>query len=105
MVSNDNFQKALDLINKSDTILITAHIRLDGDACGCMAAMDDTLTALGKKVKLLFLSSIPKWYEFLFDSEHPVLGADVSLEQLMQAQFIEPDLIIIVDTNSYSQLP
>ena len=105
MVSNDNFQKALELINKSGTILITAHIRLDGDACGCMAAMDDTLTALGKNVKLLLLSQPPEWYEFLFDHPHPILGADVTLEQLMQGQFIDPDLIIIVDTNSNSQLP
>ena len=105
MVSNDNFQKALELINKSDTILITAHTRLDGDACGCMAAMDDTLTALGKKVKLLLLSQPPEWYEFLFDHPHPILGADITLEQLMQGQFIDPDLIIIVDTNSNSQLP
>jgi phosphoesterase RecJ-like protein len=105
MIYEKEYQKALDLINKSDTILITAHTRLDGDACGCMAAMDDTLTALGKKVQLLFLSPIPEWYEFLFDAQHPVLGADVTLEQLKLEQFIHPDLIIIVDTNSCSQLP
>ena len=105
MVSSENFQKALELINKSNTILITAHIRLDGDACGCMAAMDDVLTSLGKKTKLLLLSSPPEWYEFLFEHPHPVLGADLTLEQLMQGQFIDPDLIMIIDTNSYSQLP
>jgi phosphoesterase RecJ-like protein len=105
MVSSDNFQKALDLINKSNTILITSHTRLDGDACGCMAAMDDTLTALGKKVKLLLLSSVPQWYEFLFDHPHPLLGTDVTIEQLKQGQFVDPDLIMIIDTNSYSQLP
>ena len=105
MVSSDNFEKALELIDKSNTILITAHTRLDGDACGCMAAMDDVLTDLGKKTKLLLLSPPPEWYEFLFDHPHPVLGADVTLEQLMQGQFIDPDLIMIIDTNSYSQLP
>jgi len=105
MIDEKEYQRALELINKSDTILITAHTRLDGDACGCMVAMDDTLTALGKKVKALFLSPIPEWYEFLFHDQHPILGADVSLEQLKQAQFADPDLIIIVDTNSYSQLP
>lgn len=105
MVSSENFQKALELINKSDTILITAHTRLDGDACGCMAAMDDVLTDLGKKVKLLLLSPISEWYQFLFAENPPVLGADVTLEQLMQDQFIDPDLIMILDTNSYSQLP
>ena len=105
MVSSENFRKALELINKSNTILITAHTRLDGDACGCMAAMDDVLTDLGKKVKLLLLSPISEWYQFLFAENPPVLGADVTLEQLMQGQFIDPDLIMILDTNSYSQLP
>jgi len=105
MISSDNFQKALDLINKSKTILITAHTRLDGDACGCMAAIDDVLTDLGKKTKLLLLSPPPEWYEFLFEHPHPVLGADLTLEQLMQGQFFDHDLIMIIDTNSYSQLP
>lgn len=105
MVSSKNFQKALDLINKSNTILITAHTRLDGDACGCMAAMDDVLTGLGKKTKLLLLSPPPEWYEFLFEHPHSVLGADITLEQLMQGQFVDPDLIMIIDTSSYSQLP
>jgi len=105
MVSSNDFQKAVELINKSGTILITAHTRLDGDACGCMAAMDDVLTALGKKVKLLVLSPMPEWYRFLFAENLPVLGEDVSLEQLKQGQFAEPDLIMIIDTNSYSQLP
>jgi len=105
MVSSENFKKALELINKSDTILITAHTRLDGDACGCMAAMDDTLTELGKKVKPLLLSPISEWYQFLFAENPPILGEQVTLEQLIQGQFINPDLIMIVDTNSYSQLP
>jgi phosphoesterase RecJ-like protein len=105
MVISDNFQKAIDLINKSETILITAHTRLDGDACGCMAAMDDVLTALGKKVKLLLLSPIPEWYEFLFEKNPLILGEQVSLKQLNQGRFADPDLIMIIDTNSYSQLP
>jgi phosphoesterase RecJ-like protein len=105
MVSSGNFQKAIDLIDKSETILITAHTRLDGDACGCMAAMNDVLTALGKKVKLLLLSPIPEWYEFLFAENPPILGEDVTLEKLQQGRFADPDLIMIIDTNSYSQLP
>ena len=105
MLTSDDFQKAVDLINKSNNVLITTHTRPDGDACGCMTAMSDALTALGKKVKLLLLSPMPEWYEFLFAEKVPVLGKDVSLEQLTEGQFGEFDLIIIVDTNSSSQLP
>jgi phosphoesterase RecJ-like protein len=100
-----DFQKALDLINKSKNILLTTHTRPDGDACGCIAAMYDVLTALGKKVQLILLSEVPEWYEFLFAQEVPVLEKDLTLGQLTQGQLAETDLVIIIDTNSYSQLP
>jgi len=100
-----DFQKAVDLINKSSNVLITTHIRPDGDACGCLAAMSDILTAFGKKAKTIFLSEIPEWYEFLFTEKPPVLGEEVSLEQLTEGRFGKFDLIMIIDTNSYSQLP
>lgn len=105
MINAETFEKAIKLIAKSANVLITTHTRPDGDACGCMAALSEALTALGKKVKPLLVSPLPQWYEFLFDRKVPVLGEDVSVEQLMTGQWGEFDLIIIVDTNSYSQLP
>ena len=74
MVDNATFQKAVELINKSNNILLTTHTRPDGDACGCLAAMYDVLTALGKNVEYLFLSPLREWYEFLFTEKPPVLG-------------------------------
>jgi phosphoesterase RecJ-like protein len=105
MVSNNDFQKAVELINKSSNVLITTHIRPDGDACGCIAAMSDALGVLGKKVKPLLLSPVPEWYEYLFAEKFPVLGEDIELGQLTEGRFGEFDLIVIIDTNSYSQLP
>ena len=105
MFSDVNFQKAVDVIDKSGNILLTTHTKPDGDACGSVAAAYEVLTALGKETKLLILSEIPEWYQFLFAEKVPVLGEDVSLEQLKQGRFAEPDLIVIIDTNSYSQLP
>ncbi|MCJ7693150.1 MAG: DHH family phosphoesterase, partial [Sedimentisphaerales bacterium] len=101
MIDNDNFQKAVDLIEKSSNVLMTTHARPDGDACGALVAMAETLTALGKKVTLVTMSAIPQWYEFLFTEKPPVLGKDITVEQLQGGAF---DLVIIVDTNSYSQL-
>lgn len=104
MVRNDNFKKAIDLISKSGCILITSHIKPDGDACGCVTAMCETLGALGKKVAPLLLSAAPQWYEFLFTEKPAVLGEDVKLEDLTAGRFGQFDLILIVDTNSRSQL-
>lgn len=105
MIKSNDFQKAVELINKSNDILLTTHTRPDGDACGSLVAMYDTLNALGKNVKLILLSGIPEWYEFLFAEKVPILGEDFTVEQLKQGRFAEHDLVIIVDTNSYSQLP
>jgi bifunctional oligoribonuclease and PAP phosphatase NrnA len=105
MIPKQIFQNAVDLINKSTNILITTHTRADGDAAGCCASINEALTSLGKKTQILLLSTLPQWYGFLFDSKIPVLGQDVSPEQLAKGEFGRFDLIIILDTNSYSQLP
>ena len=100
-----DFQKAVELINKSSDCLITTHTRPDGDACGSIVAIAETLVFLGKKVKSILLSDLPEWYQFLFAEKPAILGEDVTLEQLIEGQFAKPDLIIIVDTNTYNQLP
>jgi phosphoesterase RecJ-like protein len=105
MVKKSDLKKAVDLIDKSNQVLVTTHARPDGDACGCMEAMSKALQALGKKVKLLMLSEIPMWYEFLFEEKIPLFGEDVTLEQLMEGQFDDFDLIVLLDVNSDNQLP
>jgi phosphoesterase RecJ-like protein len=105
MLKNNDFQKAVEIINQSHNVLITTHTRIDGDAAGCCAALNETLLSLGKKVQLLLLSPLPQWYGFLFKTKPPVLGQDLTPEQLESGNLGKFDLIIIVDTNTYSQLP
>ena len=105
MANDFNFQEAIELINKSNGILITSHTRPDGDACGCVAAMCEALGALGKNVTPLLLSPVPQWYEFLFTEKPAVLDEDVKPDELTAGQFGRFDLILIVDTNSRGQLP
>jgi len=100
-----DFKKAVDLINNAKSILLTTHTKPDGDACGCLAAMGEVLSAFNKKVTLLLLSPLPHWYEFLFDDKPFVLGRDLDLEDLTQGRFSEFDVVMIIDTDSTSQLP
>jgi phosphoesterase RecJ-like protein len=104
-MDNKIYQKAVELINRSHSVLITTHTKVDGDAVGCCVALSETLASLGKKVQLLFLSPLPDWYGFLLKSPVLVLGKDLSKEQLLQNKLGRFDLIIIADTNSRSQLP
>ena len=105
MVNSNDYQRALRLIDKSENVLITSHTRPDGDACGSVAAISDALEAMGKTVKSLMLSSVPQWYEFLLTGNADILGQTVREQELMEGRLGQFDLIIIVDTNSYSQLP
>ena len=104
MISNDDFQKAIEFIDRSKNILVTTHTRPDGDACGAVAAMYEILSALGKKAEVVLPSEMPEWYEFLFAKKPAILGKDVSVEQLKSGEFFQADLIILIDVNSNNQL-
>ncbi|MCK5226330.1 MAG: DHH family phosphoesterase, partial [Planctomycetes bacterium] len=104
MVSNDDFKKTIELINNAENILITTHIRPDGDACGSVVAIADAIAAQGKNAKILLPSESPKWYEFLFDEKPLTLGENVSIEELKKEKLAEWDLIILADVNSNNQL-
>ncbi len=102
MVNTSDFQKAVELIKKSRRVLLTTHTRPDGDACGCIAAISETLTTLGKNAKILLLSELPAWYEFLFEQKPEVFSKKTKIDSDLSD---ESDLIVIVDTSSYNQLP
>jgi len=104
-VSGEAYQQAVALIESSKDILVTTHTRPDGDACGCVTAVAAVLRGLGKTVRPLLLSPMPDWYTFLFEEKVPILGEDVPVEDLTSGRFGAVDLVIIVDTNSYNQLP
>ncbi len=104
MAKSVDFRRAIELIDKSGSVLLTTHTKPDGDACGCVAALSEALRALGKKVQSLMLTEVPQWYEFLFGEKASVFGEDVTAEQILQGRLGECDLILIVDADSYSQL-
>jgi bifunctional oligoribonuclease and PAP phosphatase NrnA len=105
MAYDELYKQALDLIDRAGTILITTHTKPDGDACGCVAAMTESLRAEGKTVRPLLLSRIPSWYGFLFNEKVAIIQDDVQVADLIEGEFGRVDLIILVDTDSYTQLP
>ncbi|MCL5279739.1 MAG: bifunctional oligoribonuclease/PAP phosphatase NrnA [Planctomycetes bacterium] len=104
-MDSEVYRQAVALITEAKNILVTTHTRPDGDACGCVRATTEVLRGLGKMVRPLLLSPMPDWYGFLFEEKVPILGEEVPVEDLVGGGFGPIDLVIIVDTNSYSQLP
>jgi phosphoesterase RecJ-like protein len=105
MISSDLFKQTIDLINKSERILITTHTKPDGDALGCIVAMSEVLRSFDKEVKPLILSPAPQWYQFILDEKIPILGEDIQVQELKAGRLGEFDLVMILDTNSPGQLP
>lgn len=79
----------IDLINKSNKILITAHLRPDGDATGSVSGLMKSLEKQGKNVDVALLDGIPTRFAFAWQEGH----------QLLQKSEIKSDhdLIIILD--------
>lgn len=103
-IQKKQYKRALTCLMAAKRVLITTHIRPDGDACGCVRAMMEGLTAVGKEVEGLFLSPLASWYESMFEARVAVLNNDIKKEEL-DNYYRDIDLIVIVDTNSLVQLP
>ncbi|MCP4708417.1 MAG: hypothetical protein GY869_07325 [Planctomycetes bacterium] len=66
-----NFHQALHAIDSAQRILLTTHVRPDGDAVGSLVALQTCIEKDAQKnqkpctTRLLFLSSVPNHYQFL----------------------------------------
>ena len=85
------------------SILLTSHIRPDGDALGSCLALHLAALRAGKQSRMLVLDSIPGRYRFLFDGmELPICPAPMNAAFAAAAD--GADLIVLVDTSAYTQL-
>ncbi len=58
-------ERALDLLLKSRRVLLTGHVRPDGDCIGAEAALNSMLGALGQEVHILNADPAPDRFDFL----------------------------------------
>lgn len=86
-------------IENCSRILISAHIRLDGDAIGSEIAMYHALKNLGKEPHIVNDSSIPRVYSFL--PETALFGNSADLADTLNGNY---ELIIALDSPSLNRL-
>lgn len=88
------------LVQSSQCILLTTHIRPDADAIGSTLAMAEILRQVGKAVSIVVDFEVPPRYRFL-DPEGKIhgLGRDVLVDQLPPF-----DLLLVLDTSAWAQL-
>lgn len=89
----ENLQKEakaiVELLKKSNRILITSHLRPDGDAIGSVSGMMKSLEKYGKSVDVNLLDGVPARFPFVWPREHSILQqANIKSDH---------DLIIVLD--------
>jgi bifunctional oligoribonuclease and PAP phosphatase NrnA len=94
----------VDILSRATRVLITTHVRPDGDAIGTAVTMSLALAAKGIPSEVLLLSKLPPKYAFLFDDQTiPLTIADGTYPpNFSLGRF---DTLLVVDTGTWSQLP
>ncbi len=89
------------LLNGCQQFVLTTHINPDGDGLGSQLALGEYLISLGKYVRIVNCSSVPRHYRFL-DSDA------LRIEEFDPAAHTETirhaDCIVILDTNQPGRL-
>jgi phosphoesterase RecJ-like protein len=100
----DTAQQILEILSTRRNVLVTTHVRPDGDALGSAAAMVLALRAKGINAEVLLLSHLPRKYSFVFH-EPNIPFTDVESGWPEHFPFERFDAFLVVDTGTWSQLP
>ena len=100
----DNQQRILDTLSRSRRVLVTTHVRPDGDALGSVAAMVLGMRHKGIESEALLLSHLPRKYAFVF-TENDVPYQDVETRWPDPFPWERFDALLVLDTGTWSQLP
>ena len=99
MIPNDRYPQAVEVLRRARRILLTTHVKPDGDALGSMAALRRWLLAQGKAVEIVVPTPPPARYAFL-DPDGAVRATGPDAEGAADP----PDLVAVVDTGTWQQL-
>ncbi|QDV11012.1 NanoRNase/pAp phosphatase [Rosistilla oblonga] len=94
-----NWKKFKDTIAHYENFVLTSHIRPDCDALGSELGMAEVLRAVGKKVRIINAHDTPPGLQFL----DPAGNIEV-LRRHVEAEDIETDCIMVLDTSAWAQL-
>jgi phosphoesterase RecJ-like protein len=88
----------VDLVRGCDRVLLTTHVRPDGDGIGSMRALAEILEQQGKRVRMAVASTFPPRYQFLNQDQR------IERFRLPGEEYRDTNLVVILDTGTRSQL-
>jgi phosphoesterase RecJ-like protein len=100
----DIYRQVIEILSRCKRVLVTTHVRPDGDALGTVAATILGMRKVGIDAEALLLSHLPRKYAYVFQDNGIVYHdaeqgwpADLSLERFQA--------LLVMDTGTWSQLP
>lgn len=100
----DAYQQVIDTLSRCKRVLLTTHIRPDGDALGSTAALALGLKAQGIEAEILLLSHLPTKYAFIY-RDYGLVHHDAENGWPAGLSLDAFDAFVSVDTGTWSQLP
>src|SRR6476660_6570334 len=97
---NDTHQQIIDILSRCKRVLVTTHVRPDGDALGSSAAMVLGMKKVGIEAEVLLLSHLPTKYSFIFN-EYAVPYFDVEKGWPESFDINRYDALLVVDTGTW----
>ena len=100
----DNYRRIIDVLGGCRRVLVTTHVRPDGDALGTVAATVLGMRKRGIESEALLLSHLPRKYAYVFEENGIVFhDAEKSWPEALKAERF--DAVLVMDTGTWSQLP
>jgi phosphoesterase RecJ-like protein len=100
----DAYQQVIDVLSECKRVLVTTHVRPDGDALGSTAALVLGLKQRGIHAEVLLLSHLPRKYAFVYlENDIPHHDAEAGWPEGLSLDAF--DAFVAVDTGTWSQLP
>jgi bifunctional oligoribonuclease and PAP phosphatase NrnA len=100
----DTYRQVIDVLSRCRRVLVTTHVRPDGDALGTVAATILGMRKAGIEAEALLLSRLPNKYEYVF-TENAITYHDAEREWPAAVGFERFDALLVMDTGTWSQLP
>jgi len=100
----DAYRQIIDTLARCKRVLVTTHVRPDGDALGSTAAMVMGLKKKGIDAEVLLLSHLPRKYAFIYE-EYAIPFIDVERGFPPTFSLDSYDALLVIDTGTWSQLP
>jgi phosphoesterase RecJ-like protein len=100
----DPYQQIIDTLSRCKRVLVTTHVRPDGDALGSTAALVMAMQRKGIEAKAVLLSHLPRKYSFVY-LENQIPHFDVEAGWPADFDLDSYDAVVVADTGTWSQLP